>query len=129
MVSSTASVTSIGSSFIQTRPGVVKSTQVHSEDYQINAVECTSGRVVWYIDGQQGQQVSEMMNNETNFDELYVMLNLAMGENWTNFPSNSSGLGRHLSCSLLHRVLKSTLFKDFGRNFGPGLHFGDPEMI
>ncbi len=35
-----------------------------------------------------------MVNNEANFEELYVMLNLAMGGNWTNFPTNSGGLGR-----------------------------------
>lgn len=63
----------------------------YSEDFHVYAVEWTPGRIVWFIDG---QPVSEVVNDEANFEELYVILNLAMGGNWTNFPENAGGLGR-----------------------------------
>ena len=78
--------------FIKPEPsGQIYTGTDYSEDFHVYAVQWTPGRVVWYIDG---QQVSEMVNNEANFEELYVILNLAMGGNWTNFPANAGGLGR-----------------------------------
>jgi beta-glucanase (GH16 family) len=78
--------------FIKPSPsGQIYTGTDYSENYHTYAVDWSPGRVVWYIDG---QQTSEMTNNEANFEELYVMLNLAMGGNWTNFPTNSGGLGR-----------------------------------
>jgi len=29
-----------------------------------------------------------------NYEELYMIINLAMGGNWTNYPTSSGGLGR-----------------------------------
>ena len=81
--------------FIKPKPsGQIYTGTDYSENFHVYAVKWTPGRVIWYIDG---QQVSEMVNNEANFEELYVMLNLAMGGNWTNFPTNSGGLGRSSS--------------------------------
>ncbi|NND91807.1 MAG: glycoside hydrolase family 16 protein [Granulosicoccus sp.] len=78
--------------FVHPKPsGQIYTGTDYSNDYHVYAVDWTPGRVVWYIDG---QQVSEMVNNEANFEELYLMLNLAMGGNWTNFPTNAGGLGR-----------------------------------
>ena len=63
----------------------------YSQDYHVYAVDWAPGRVTWFIDG---VQTSELINNEVNYEDLYVMLNLAMGGNWTNFPTNAGGLGR-----------------------------------
>ena len=63
----------------------------YSQDFHVYAVEWQPGRIVWLIDG---EQVSEVTSNEVDFEELYIKLNLAMGGNWTNFPTNLGGLGR-----------------------------------
>ena len=64
----------------------------YSEDYHVYAVKWEPGYIAWYIDD---QIVSEVRNDENvNHEELYVILNLAMGGEWTNFPANSGGLGR-----------------------------------
>ena len=78
--------------FIKPEPsGQIYTGTDYSEDFHVYAVKWTPGSVIWYIDG---QQVSEMVNDEANFEELYVILNLAMGGNWTNFPTTAGGLGR-----------------------------------
>ncbi|MDB4223151.1 family 16 glycosylhydrolase [Granulosicoccus sp.] len=63
----------------------------YSQDYHVYAVKWEPGRVTWFIDD---QQVSVLENNELNYEELYVKLNLAIGGDWTNFPANAGGLGR-----------------------------------
>ncbi len=63
----------------------------YSQDFHVYAVEWQPGRIVWLIDG---EQVSEVTSSEVDFEELYIKLNLAMGGNWTNFPTNLGGLGR-----------------------------------
>ena len=63
----------------------------YSQDYHVYAVEWSPGKITWLIDG---VKVSELENEEANFEELYLKINLAMGGNWTNFPSNAGGLGR-----------------------------------
>jgi len=78
--------------FLKPRPsGQIYTGTDYSQDYHVYAVDWRPGKVIWYIDG---QQVSELDSNEVNYENLYVMLNLAMGGNWTNFPANSGGLGR-----------------------------------
>ena len=78
--------------FIKPEPsGQVYTGTDYSEEFHTYAVEWTPGSVVWYIDG---VQMSEMQNDEADFEELYVILNLAMGGNWTNFPTTAGGLGR-----------------------------------
>ncbi|ASJ72736.1 glycoside hydrolase family 16 protein [Granulosicoccus antarcticus] len=62
-----------------------------SEEFHVYAVKWTESNIVWYIDG---VQVSEVSSNEANYEELYVIINLAMGGNWTNFPTTAGGLGR-----------------------------------
>ena len=62
-----------------------------SQDYHTYAVEWEPGRVRWFIDG---QQVSELNNSNVDYEELYILINLAIGGDWTNFPTNSGGLGR-----------------------------------
>lgn len=63
----------------------------YSENYHTYAVEWAPGRVTWFIDG---EKVSELYNGAVDYEELYVILNLAMGGNWTNYDTNSGGLGR-----------------------------------
>lgn len=78
--------------FLKPRPsGQIYTGTDYSEDYHVYAVNWQPGKVIWYIDG---QQVSELNSDEVNYENLYLMLNLAMGGNWTNFPANSGGLGR-----------------------------------
>lgn len=78
--------------FLKPRPsGQIYSGTDYSQDYHVYAVNWEPGKITWYIDG---QQVSELYSEEINYEDLYVMLNLAMGGNWTNFPANSGGLGR-----------------------------------
>lgn len=78
--------------FLKPRPsGQIYTGTDYSKDYHVYAVEWSPSRVNWYIDG---QQVSSLDSSEVNYEDLYVKLNLAMGGNWTNFPTNSGGLGR-----------------------------------
>ena len=63
----------------------------YSEDFHTYAVEWEPGRVTWLIDG---QVVSELYEPEMDHEELYLIINLAMGGNWTNFPTSAGGLGR-----------------------------------
>lgn len=62
-----------------------------SEDYHVYAVEWEPGYIRYILDG---QTVSEVRNENANHEELYVLLNLAIGGNWTNYPSNAGGTGR-----------------------------------
>lgn len=78
--------------FLKPRPsGQIYTGIDYSQNYHVYAVKWEPGRVTWYIDD---QQVSVLEDNEINYEELYVKLNLAMGGNWTNFPANAGGLGR-----------------------------------
>jgi hypothetical protein len=78
--------------FVKPSPsGQIYTGTDYSDNYHVYAVEWSPGRVRWFIDG---QQVSELYNGEVDFEELYVMINLAIGGNWTNFPKNAGGLGR-----------------------------------
>lgn len=63
----------------------------YSEQYHVYAVEWEPGYVNYMIDG---QTVSEVWNDNANHEELYLLLNLAIGGNWTNYPSNAGGTGR-----------------------------------
>ncbi|MFK7858477.1 MAG: family 16 glycosylhydrolase [Granulosicoccus sp.] len=63
----------------------------YSEDFHVYAVEWEPGKITWFIDG---EQVSQLEHSEIDYEELYLMINLAMGGNWTNFPTNAGGLGR-----------------------------------
>lgn len=79
-------------SFVKPQPsGQIYNGTDFSNDFHVYAVDWQPGKVTWYIDG---QQVSVLENNEVNYEELYLMINLAMGGNWTNFPANAGGLGR-----------------------------------
>lgn len=63
----------------------------YSQDYHVYAVEWEPGRIAWSIDG---VIVSEFESIEVNYEELYVKLNLAIGGEWTSYPTNAGGLGR-----------------------------------
>ncbi len=63
----------------------------YSEEYHTYAVEWEPGKVSWLIDG---QVVSELYEPQMDHEELYLIINLAMGGNWTNFPTTAGGLGR-----------------------------------
>ncbi len=78
--------------FVKPKPsGQVYTGIDYSQDFHVYAVEWSPGNIKWFIDG---ELVSELDNAEADFEELYVMINLAMGGNWTNFPTNAGGLGR-----------------------------------
>ena len=78
--------------FIKPRPsGQVFTGTDFSRDYHVYAVEWSPGNVKWFLDG---ELVSELDNGQVDYEELYLMLNLAMGGNWTNFPTSAGGLGR-----------------------------------
>ena len=78
--------------FIKPKPsGQIFTGIDYSQDFHVYAVEWEPGKITWFIDG---EQVSEVEESEANFEDLYLMINLAMGGNWTNFPTNAGGLGR-----------------------------------
>ncbi len=78
--------------FIKPQPsGQVYTGTDYSQGFHTYAVEWSPGYVAWFIDD---QKVSEMWNGNVDFEELYLIINLAMGGNWTNYPTNSGGLGR-----------------------------------
>ena len=54
-------------------------------------MEWEPGYIAWHLDG---EKVSEVRDENVDHEELYVILNLAIGGLWTNFPENSGGLGR-----------------------------------
>ena len=62
-----------------------------SQNYHTYAVEWSPGYVAWFIDD---QKVSELWSGNVDYEDLYIIINLAMGGNWANFPVSSGGLGR-----------------------------------
>ena len=62
-----------------------------SENYHTYAVEWSPGYVAYYLDG---QRISELWNGAVDRENLYIIMNLAIGGDWTNFATNSGGLGR-----------------------------------
>ena len=78
--------------FIKPSPsGQIYTGTDYSQDFHVYAVEWEPGKITWFIDG---EQVSVLEHSEVDFEDLYLMINLAMGGNWTNFPTNAGGLGR-----------------------------------
>ena len=78
--------------FLKPEPsGQIYTGTDYAQDFHTYAVEWEPGKVSWLIDG---QVVSELYEPEMNHEELYLIINLAMGGNWTNFPTNAGGLGR-----------------------------------
>lgn len=81
--------------FLRPQPnGQIYTGTDYSQDYHVYSVEWTPGHVVWKIDG---NKVSELWHGAVDYEELYVIINMALGGNWTNFPANSGGLGRPFS--------------------------------
>jgi beta-glucanase (GH16 family) len=78
--------------FIKPQPeGQIYTGTDYSDGYHVYAVEWSPGYVAWFIDG---VKVSELWNSNVDYEDLYLILNLAIGGNWTNFPASSGGLGR-----------------------------------
>ena len=78
--------------FIRPEPqGQIYTGIDYSQNYHVYAVQWEPGYVKWMIDG---EKTSEVWHWSADNEELYLMLNLAMGGNWTNFPANAGGLGR-----------------------------------
>jgi len=78
--------------FLRPEPGgQVYTGTDYSLDYHVYAVEWEPGHVTWLIDG---VKTSELWHPAGDYEELYIMLNLAVGGAWTNFPTNAGGLGR-----------------------------------
>ncbi len=63
----------------------------YSQDYHVYAVEWRPGYVQWLIDG---VKTSEIWHPSADFEPLYIIINLALGGNFTNFPTTAGGLGR-----------------------------------
>jgi len=79
--------------FIKPSPsGQIFTGTDYSENYHTYAVEWSPDTVRWFIDGDEMSSVTN--NSNVNYEELYLILNLAMGGNWTNYGTNSGGLGR-----------------------------------
>lgn len=62
-----------------------------SDGYHVYAVEWSPNRIEWFVDG---ESVSSLESEHVNYEEMYIILNLAIGGNWANYPSNAGGLGR-----------------------------------
>ncbi len=62
-----------------------------SSDYHVYAVDWRPGEIIWYING---EEVSRLADQNVDNEEMYVILNLAIGGNWVNFPATAGGLGR-----------------------------------
>lgn len=62
-----------------------------SNDYHVYAVDWRPGEIIWYIDG---EEVSRLADRNVDYEEMYVILNLAIGGNWVNYPTTAGGLGR-----------------------------------
>jgi len=78
--------------FLKPQPsGQIHTGTNYSEDFHTYGVEWSPGYIAWYIDG---QIVSELYNSNVDYEELYIIANLAMGGNWTNYGTDSGGLGR-----------------------------------
>lgn len=77
---------------IKPRPeGQIYNGTDFSQDYHTYAVEWEPGKVTWLIDG---EKVSEVQDGAVDYEDLYLIMNLAIGGHWTNYPENSGGLGR-----------------------------------
>lgn len=81
--------------FVKPQPeGQIYTGTDYSQDYHTYAVEWEPGHVTWFIDG---QKVSELYNDNVDYEDLYLILNMAIGGFWTNYPASSGGLGRNSS--------------------------------
>ena len=65
--------------------------QDFSQNFHVYAVNWSPGHIEWLIDG---VKVSEVWHWAVDYEEQYILLNLALGGNWTNFPTSAGGLGR-----------------------------------
>jgi len=71
--------------------GQVYSGTDYSENFHVYAVEWEPQRISWFIDG---VKVSELNSDKVDLEEMYIILNLAIGGNWVNYPTTAGGLGR-----------------------------------
>ena len=79
------------SNFIRPEPNGQIQGDNFSNDYHVYAVDWSPGQIIWFIDG---QEVSRLNNPNVDYEEMYIILNLAIGGNWVNFPASAGGLGR-----------------------------------
>ncbi len=67
--------------------------EIYGEDFSLTfhtyAVEWQPGYIAWFIDG---VKVNEIYTHELDHEEMYVLVNLAMGGNWVN-NADWGGLG------------------------------------
>jgi len=79
--------------FVKPQPeGQIYNGTDFSQDYHTYAVEWEPGHVTWFVDG---QKVSELYDNAVDYEDLYIIMNMAIGGYWTNYPESSGGLGRN----------------------------------
>ena len=77
--------------FIRPQPNGQVRGDNFSNDYHVYAVDWSPGQIIWFIDG---QEVSRLNNPNVDYEEMYIILNLAIGGNWVNYPASAGGLGR-----------------------------------
>lgn len=78
--------------FLKPEPnGQISIGENFSDDYHVYAVDWRPGTITWYIDG---EPVSQINHPNVDNEELYLILNLAIGGNWVNYPESAGGLGR-----------------------------------
>ena len=78
--------------FVKPQPQGQIYTGIHySDNYHVYAAEWKPGYVRYLIDG---EQVSEVWNSAVDHEELYLIINMAVGGNWTNMATNAGGTGR-----------------------------------
>ncbi len=79
--------------FVKPKPqGQIYTGTDYSEDYHVYAAEWKPGHIRFLIDG---QQVSEVWNSASDHEELYIIINMAVGGVWTNMATNAGGTGRN----------------------------------
>ncbi len=96
------------------RQGQIYTGEAFSEDFHVYAVKWEPGVLVWYLDGREVSRLSESEWNsyrqkrhelynsplsaypdlDVDFDEMYLMFNLAMGGFWVNSPNSAGGMDR-----------------------------------
>jgi len=78
--------------FLKPEPnGQIYTGEDFSREFHLYAVDWQPGSITWYIDN---QPVSTLNDPGVDNEELYVILNLAIGGNWVNYPESAGGLGR-----------------------------------
>ncbi len=78
--------------FIKPSPsGQIYTGTDFSDNFHVYSVRWEPGYVAWMIDG---AVVSEVWDDAADIEPMHMILNLAVGGRWVNYPENAGGLGR-----------------------------------